>query len=146
MSHYFEDFVTGTVYESRGRTVTEADVVNFAGLSGDFVELHTNEEFARKSPFGKRIAHGALVFSISTGLMTQINLVNDTVLAFYGMDKLRFTGPVFLGDTVRVIKRVTELKEKDAERGVITFETQVLNQNNEPVIVYTDKLLVKRRK
>lgn len=146
MSYYFEDFKAETVYESRGRTVTEADIVNFAGLSGDFVELHTNEEFARKSPFGRRIAHGALVFSISTGLMTQMNLVNDTVLAFYGMDKLRFTGPVFIGDTVRVVKRVVELKEKDAERGVITFETQVLNQHNEPVIVYTDKLMVKRKK
>jgi 3-hydroxybutyryl-CoA dehydratase len=146
MSHYYEDFAPGTVYESRGRTVTETDIVNFAGLSGDFIELHTNEEFARKSPFGRRIAHGALVFSISTGLMTQMNLVNDTVLAFYGMDKLRFTGPVFAGDTVHVVKRVTELKEKDAERGVVTFETQVLNQKNEPVIVYTDKLLVKRRK
>jgi acyl dehydratase len=146
MSHYFEDFTAGSVYESRGRTVTEADIVNFAGLSGDFVELHTNEEFARKSPFGRRIAHGALVFSISTGLMTQMNLVNDTVLAFYGMDKLRFTGPVFIGDTVHVVKRVVELKAKDADRGIVTFETEVLNQSNEAVIVYTDKLLVKRKK
>ncbi|MGA2592607.1 MAG: MaoC/PaaZ C-terminal domain-containing protein [Bryobacteraceae bacterium] len=146
MSHYYEDFTAGSVFESRGRTVTEADIVNFAGLSGDFVELHTNEEFARKSPFGRRIAHGALVFSISTGLMTQMNLINDTVLAFYGMDKLRFTAPVFIGDTVHVSKRVIELKEKDAERGVVTFETQVLNQNGEAVIVYTDKLLVKRKK
>src|ERR1700683_1602002 len=123
MSLYYEDFAIGKVLESRGRTVTEADIVNFAGLSGDFVELHTNEEFAKKSPFGRRIAHGALVFSISTGLMTQMNLVNDTVIAFYGMDKLRFTGPVFIGDTVRVVKRVTELKAKDAERGIVTFET-----------------------
>jgi 3-hydroxybutyryl-CoA dehydratase len=146
MSHYYEDFAAGATFESRGRTVTEADIVNFAGLSGDFVELHTNEEFAKKSPFGRRIAHGALVFSISTGLMTQMNLINDTVLAFYGLDKLRFTGPVFIGDTVRVVKRVIELKEKDAERGVVTFETQVLNQNNEPVIVYTDKLLLMRKK
>ncbi|HVN04424.1 MAG TPA: MaoC/PaaZ C-terminal domain-containing protein [Bryobacteraceae bacterium] len=145
MSYYYEDFGEGAVHESRGRTVTEADIVNFAGLSGDFVELHTNEEFARRSQFGKRIAHGALVFSISTGLMTQMNLINDTVLAFYGLDKLRFTGPVFIGDTVRVTKRVIELKEKDAQRGVVTFETQVLNQNNAPVIVYTDKLLVMRR-
>ena len=146
MSHYYEDFTVGGAFESRGRTVTEADIVNFAGLSGDFVELHTNEEFARKSPFGRRIAHGALVFSISTGLMTQMNLVNDTVLAFYGLDKLRFTAPVFIGDTVRVVKRVIELREKDAGRGVVTFETQVLNQSNEPVIVYTDKLLLVRRK
>lgn len=146
MSRYYEEFSIGDAFESRGRTVTEADIVNFAGVSGDFVELHTNEEFARKSPFGTRIAHGALVFSISTGLMTQMNLINDTVLAFYGMDKLRFTGPVFIGDTVRVVKRVTDVKEKDAERGVVTFETQVLNQKNEPVIVYTDKLLLMRKK
>ena len=146
MSHYYEDFTVGGAFESRGRTVTEADIVNFAGLSGDFVELHTNEEFARKSPFGRRVAHGALVFSISTGLMTQMNLVNDTVLAFYGLDKLRFTAPVFIGDTVRVVKRVIELREKDAGRGVVTFETQVLNQSNEPVIVYTDKLLLMRSK
>jgi acyl dehydratase len=146
MGLYFDDFKLDRVYESRGRTITEADVVNFAGLSGDFVELHTNEEYARQTPFGRRIAHGALVFSVSTGLMTQMNLINDTVLAFYGLDKLRFTGPVFIGDTVRVSKRVTELKPKDDERGVITFETTVLNQRGEPVIVYTDKLLLMRRK
>jgi len=145
MNHYYEDFAIGGAHESRGRTVTETDIVNFAGLSGDFVELHTNEEFARQSPFGRPIAHGALVFSISTGLMTQMNLINDTVLAFYGIDALRFTKPVFIGDTVHVTKRVIELREKDAARGIVTFETQVLNQNNEPVIVYTDKLLVKRR-
>jgi 3-hydroxybutyryl-CoA dehydratase len=145
MTYYYEDFTAGATLESRGRTVTEADIVNFAGLSGDFVELHTNEEFARQSPFGRRIAHGALIFSISTGLMTQMNVINDTVLAFYGIDKLRFTGPVFIGDTVRVTKRVIELREKDAQRGVVTFETQVLNQNNEPVLVYSDKLLLKRK-
>ena len=146
MGHYFEDFQVGAVFETRGRTITETDIVNFAGLSGDFIELHTNEEYARQGPFGRRIAHGALVFSVSTGLMTQMNLVNDTVLAFYGIDKLRFTNPVFAGDTVRVTKRVTELRAKDEDRGVVTFETQVLNQSGEPVMVYVDKLLVKRKK
>ena len=144
MSLYYEDFAMGRTLESRGRTVTETDIVNFAGLSGDFIELHTNEEFAQV-PFRPRIAHGALVFSISTGLMTQMNVINDTVLAFYGIDKLPFTGPVFAGDTVRVTKRVVDLREKDAERGVVTFETEVLNQHQQPVIVYTDKLLLKRR-
>ena len=146
MSYYFEDFHVDSVFETRGRTITEADLVNFAGLSGDFIELHTNEEYARQSPFGRRIAHGALIFSISTGLMTQMNLVNDTVLAFYGVDKLRFTKPVFIGDTVRVTKRVTEVHARDADRGVVTFETTVMNQNGERVIVYLDKLLVKRKK
>ena len=145
MSLYFEDFTVGRDFTSRGRTITESDIVNFAGLSGDFIELHTNEEFARQAPFGRRIAHGALIFSISTGLITQMNLVNDTVLAFYGVDKLRFTKPVFIGDTVHVAKRVIETQAKDDARGVVTFETNVLNQRGEPVIVYQDKLLVKRK-
>ena len=144
MGMYFEDFSLGAVFESRGRTVTEADVVNFAGLSGDFVELHTNEEFAKQTPAGRRIAHGALIFSISTGLMTQMNLVNDTILAFYGLDKLRFTKPVFIGDTVRVVKKVVDLVGKGS-RGVVTFETNVVNQRGEPVVVYFDKLLLKTR-
>src|SRR5881628_2360608 len=112
MGLYYEDFQAGMSFESRGRTITEADIVNFAGLSGDFIELHTNEEYARQSPFGRRIAHGALVFSVSIGLMTQMNLINETVMAFYGVDKLRFTKPVFPGDTVHVIKRVMEAQEK----------------------------------
>lgn len=142
MSLYFEQFEPGAVFESRGRTITETDIVQFAGLSGDFVELHTNEEYAKRSPFGRRIAHGALVFSISTGLMTQMNLVQDTVLAFYGLDRLRFTRPVFIGDTVHVVKKVMETMRKD-QGGVITFETMVLNQNGETVMVYTDKLMVR---
>jgi 3-hydroxybutyryl-CoA dehydratase len=144
MSLYFDDFEVGAVYQSRGRTITETDIVNFAGLSGDYVELHTNEEFAKKTPLGRRIAHGALVFSISVGLTTQMNLINDTVIAFYGLDKLRFTRPVLIGDTVRVVKKVADLMGK-GERGVVTFETNVLNQRDEPVIVYFDKLVIKRR-
>ena len=69
---YFEDYSIDQVRTSRGRTITEADIVNFAGISGDFVELHVNEEYARRGPYGRRIAHGALIFSISTGLMVQM--------------------------------------------------------------------------
>lgn len=145
MSLYFEDFVIDSTTASRGRTVTETDIVNFAGLSGDFVELHMNEELAQKGPFGRRIAHGALVFSISTGLMVQMNQIQDTVVAFYGVDKLRFTRPVFIGDTIHVVKKVIAREEKPGGRGLVTFETKVLNQNDEPVLVYQDKLLVKAR-
>lgn len=145
MSKYFEDFTIGGTVTSRGRTITEADIVAFAGLSGDFVELHINEEYAKKGPFGRRIAHGALIFSISTGLMTQMNQTNETVIAFYGLDKLRFTKPVFIGDTVHVVKRVVEKQQKGTDRGVVTFETKVLNQHDEPVIIYSDKLMVKAR-
>lgn len=144
MGLYYEDFTEGCEFDSRGRTITEADIVAFAGLSGDFVELHTNEEYARQSMFGQRIAHGALIFSISTGLVTQMNLVNDTVLAFYGVDRLRFTRPVFIGDTVRVRKRVIERQDKGEGKGVVAFETTVLNQRDEPVIVYQDRLLLRK--
>jgi len=145
VSRYFEDFPLDNISVSRGRTITESDVVAFAGLSGDFIELHTNEEYARRSPFGRRIAHGALIFSVSTGLATQMGQMTDTVLAFYGLDKLRFTKPVFIGDTVRVEKRVIEKQEKGEGRGVVTFETKVLNQHDETVLVYQDKVLVKRK-
>lgn len=142
---HFEDLSVGRVFVSRGRTITEADLVMFAGLSGDFIQLHTNEEYARQSMFGRRIAHGALVFSISVGLTTQMNVIDDTVLAFHGVDHLRFTKPVFIGDTVQVSKRVIKAQEMGAKRGLITFETSVINQNKEAVVVYLDKLLVKRR-
>ncbi len=144
MPLYFEDFETGTTNTSRGRTVTEADIVNFAGVSGDFVELHMNEEYAKQGPFGRRIAHGLLVLSISSGLSVRMHDMSDTIIAFYGIDKLRFVKPTFIGDTVRVVKKVLDKQVKEAG-GVLTFETQVVNQNNEPVIVYTDKLMVKRR-
>ena len=145
MSLYFEDFTVGHKTVSRSRTVTEADIVNFAGLSGDFMELHVSEQWASQGPFGRRIAHGMLVLSISSGLTVQVGQTRDTVIAFYGIDRLRFTKPTFIGDTVHVEKEVIAAERKGPDRGVITFSTQVLNQNGEPVIVYQDKLMVKAR-
>lgn len=120
-------------------------MVNFAGLSGDFIELHMSETYAAAGPFGRRIAHGALVFSMSTGLFIQLGHFTDTVVAFYGIDKLRFTRPVFIGDTIHITKKVVSKEPRGEGRGLITFETTVLNQHGEPVIVYFDKLLVKAR-
>jgi acyl dehydratase len=145
MGLYFEDFESAAEITTRGRTITEGDVMMFAGLTGDFVELHTNEEFAKRTPFGRRVAHGALVFSISIGLATRTNLLDDTLLAFAGVDKLRFVSPVFIGDTVHVTKRVSERKALGAEQGTVIFETRVVNQRNELVLIYFDKLLMKRR-
>lgn len=145
MGLYFEDFESAGEISTRGRTITEADVVLFAGLTGDFVELHTNEEFAKQTPFGRRVAHGALVFSISIGLSTRTNLLDDTLLAFAGVDKLRFVSPVFIGDTVHVTKRVAERKELGAEQGTVIFETRVVNQRNELVLMYLDKMLMRRK-
>ncbi len=145
MGLFYEDFETAPPVTSAGRTVTEADVMAFAGLTGDFVELHTNEEYAKTTMFGRRIAHGALVFGISVGLATRTTILDGTVLAFAGVDKLRFVAPVFLGDTVHVVKRVAERKEIGADKGMITFETRVLNQHGKLVLTYLDRLLIKRR-
>ncbi len=145
MSWYFEDFVLESVSTSRTRTITETDIVNFAGISGDFVELHMSETYAAAGPFGRRIAHGTLVFSIAVGLGVQMNQVQDTVIAFYGVDRLRFTQPVFIGDTIHAVKKVISKTEKEPGRGLVTFETSVFNQNDELVLIYSDKLLLKTR-
>jgi 3-hydroxybutyryl-CoA dehydratase len=143
MNKTFDEYQLEEILHSRSRTITEADIVAFAGLSGDFHELHMSEEFARRGPFGQRIAHGALIFSISTGLTIQMG-ASEHIVAFYGLDKLRFVKPVFIGDTLRVQKRVAELAVKDEQRGVVAFETTVLNQHEQPVLVYLDRVLVKR--
>jgi 3-hydroxybutyryl-CoA dehydratase len=142
---YFEDYTIDQIRTSRGRTVTEADIVNFAGLSGDFVELHMNEEYAKKGPFGRRIAHGALIFSMSTGLMVQMTSDHEAIVAFRGVDQLRFVAPVFIGDTIHVTKKTIEKQSKDGIRGLVAFETTVLNQDGKPVLTYLDRLMVKCR-
>ena len=142
---YFEDYSIDQIRTSRGRTITEADIVNFAGLSGDFVELHVNEEYAKKGPFGRRIAHGALIFSISTGLMVQMTSDHEAIVAFRGVDQLRFVAPVFIGDTIHVTKKTIDKQSKDGIRGLVTFETAVLNQDGKAVLTYIDRLLVKCR-
>ncbi|MBK8313174.1 MAG: MaoC family dehydratase N-terminal domain-containing protein [Acidobacteria bacterium] len=141
---YFEDYEHNSTATSGTRTITEADIVNFAGLSGDFHELHMSEEFARRGPFGRRIAHGALVFSISTGLTIQMG-DSESIIAFYGVDKLRFTHPTFIGDTIRVTKVVIEKQAKDDKRGVVAFETRVINQDDQTVVIYQDRVMVLRR-
>jgi len=142
---YFEDFESTEPVQSGERIVTEADVLAFAQLTGDIVELHTNDAFAKTTKYGQRIAHGALVFSISIGLATQMKLFNDTIIAFAGVDKLRFVAPVFFGDRVRVVKRVTERKEMGPGQGIITFDSRVMNQDAKLVLAYMDRILVKRR-
>ena len=145
MGLYFEDFEVSGDLVTRGRTITEADLVAFAGLTGDYTELHTNEEYAKSTKFGRRIAHGALIFGISMGLSTRTNLLDDTLLAFAGVDKLRFVSPVFIGDTIHAVKHVAERKELGTGQGTVEFETRVLNQKGELVLVYRDKMLVKKR-
>ncbi|MBZ5607606.1 MAG: MaoC family dehydratase N-terminal domain-containing protein [Acidobacteriia bacterium] len=143
---FYDDFKIGDSFVTRGRTVTEADIVAFAGLSGDFNSLHVDAEYGKTTPFGQRIAHGLLVLSISSGLTVQTGLTSDSIIAFYGIDKLRFVKPVFIGDTLTVSNRVIELTPKeDPTRGLVVFETTVVKQSQEPVLVYHRRVLLRRK-
>jgi 3-hydroxybutyryl-CoA dehydratase len=124
---YFEDVAVGQEWESLGRTVTEADIVNFAGLSGDFNPIHLDHEFAKTTLFRQPIAHGLLVFSMASGLGT--NSPPMRTLAFLCIRDWQFKAPVFIGDTICVRTKVRE-KELRARgrRGVITWERQIVNQ------------------
>jgi len=141
---YFEDLKIGEHFETPARTVTEADIVNFAGISGDYNPLHIDEEFAKKTRFGARIAHGVLTLSIMTGLWARLGILEGTVEAFYGIERLRFTKPVYIGETLHVKMKVVD-KEEKGQSGIIVLENTVLNQKSETVMVCTTNLLVQKR-
>ncbi len=144
MERYFEDLKIGEKYVSSGRTVTETDVVHFAGLSGDYNPLHTDREYARKSQFKERIAHGALTFSVMTGLWDRLGILRETVIAFYGVDKMRFVAPVYIGDTLHVELEVLEKRDRGKD-GIVILLNRVFNQRNEVVMVCHANLLMKKR-
>jgi acyl dehydratase len=139
---YFEDNAPGDRIVTRARTVTEADIVGFAGLSGDWHPLHTDADYAERGPFGRRIAHGMLVLSILTGLAP---LDTETVLAFYGIDRLRFVRPAYIGDTIHVVSEVREAQERDERSGVIVSDVSVLDQRDTLLVSGVFRMLVKRR-
>ena len=139
----FEEFDVGYSTESPSRTITETDVVLFAGLSGDYNPLHTDAEFARETPFGERIAHGLLVLSIVTGMAQQMGFIDGTVLAFRGVE-WKFSRPVKFDDTVRARFEVVEKKAmRRLGGGVVTFKIIVLNQRDEIVQKGTWTALIK---
>lgn len=130
----FDEFEPGQIFGSAARTVTEADIVSFAGLSGDFNPLHTDEEYARATPFRGRIAHGLLVQSIASGLANQTKVFEGTIAALQEM-LIRFRAPVFPGDTVHMELTVREKDPKpNARRGWVRFDAAVKNQRDEVVI------------
>ena len=139
---YFDDIEVGEEYESPGRTVTEADIVLFAGISGDYNILHTDAEFMKGSIFGERIAHGLLGLTIQSGLLTRAMQPYATI-AFGGL-RWKFKAPIKIGDTIRVRARVTAKKETKPDRGVVTLERTVLNQRGEVVQQGETDLIVER--
>ncbi|HBQ96660.1 MAG: MaoC family dehydratase N-terminal domain-containing protein [Firmicutes bacterium] len=134
----FSAYQIGESWESRGRTVTESDLVMFAAFSGDWHPLHTDREWAQKGPFGQRIAHGMLTLSLATGLMV---FKPGIVLAFYGIDRVRFVKPTYIQDTLRVHLKLIE-KEEKSSGGVLTCAMTIIKQTGDPVVQATIKILV----
>ncbi|MBI3913950.1 MAG: MaoC family dehydratase N-terminal domain-containing protein [Chloroflexi bacterium] len=140
----FDQFSVGDLFVCQARTVTEADTVSFAGISGDFNPLHTDEEFGKTTPFGSRIAHGMLVAAIATGQANQLGVFEGTTIALM-QQTLKYTGAVKFGDTVHLELKVAEKKESSKpDRGVVTFDATVLNQQGKAVIEGQWVCLMKR--
>lgn len=142
---YFEDFEVGFELLTSARTITETDIVNFAGITGDFNFIHTDAVAAQESQFGQRVAHGMLVASIASGLSVQQGFIDGTTLAFRELT-WKFTKPVFIGDTVHVQLKVTETKPmKKLGGGLVSFDARVYNQNDEVVHKGEWRMLIKSR-
>jgi acyl dehydratase len=146
--NYYEDYRVGDKFRSPGRTITETDIVLFSSLTGDWWEGHTNVEFAKETMFGQRIAHGLLTLCIGTSLLFRLGdnvFLPRHFIANYGMDRLRFTAPVVIGDTIRCEAELVEKSEKNPNQGILTYEIRILNQRDKQVLVYLEKVLVKRQ-
>ncbi|SIO67329.1 Acyl dehydratase [Singulisphaera sp. GP187] len=140
----FNDLAIGDEWESPGRTVTEADVTAFAGISGDFNPLHVDHEGARRGPFGKPVAHGLLGLSITSGLTSHAPWV-DT-MAFLAILEWKFLQPIAFGDTIRVISQVVALEPRSrGRRGVVTWQRRLLNQHGQVVQEGSTQTLVRGR-
>lgn len=139
---YFEAFELNHQRRTKGRTVTEADIVIHAGQSGDFFPHHMDEEWCKTQPFKKRIAHGTLIFTIAIGLTA--DLVNEVSMT-YGYERLRFIKPVFIGDTLTVSITIRDKKDhKTPGYGIVTELVEAFNQHNELVMLCEHLLLVNK--
>jgi 3-hydroxybutyryl-CoA dehydratase len=143
---YFEEFQPGQHIVSPGRTITESDIVTFAGLSGDFNQIHVDAEYSKNALFGQRVAHGLLGLSVASGLAVQTGVLTGTVLAFREIDEWKFIKPIYIGDTLHVEMDVIETK--DMHRiggGLVTIELNVKKQTGETVMKGNWKCLVALR-
>lgn len=132
---YFEEFQPGQRVLTAGRTVTEADIISFAGLSGDFNQIHTDAHFSQTSPFGQRVAHGLLGLSIASGLTVQTGVMEGTVIAFREVNEWKFAKPVLIGDTIHVEVEVLETKAlRRLGGGSVVLSLDVKNQHGDTVM------------
>jgi acyl dehydratase len=132
LSYAFADLFVGMKFRSPGRTITDADLVGFSGLTGDYSELHTSDVYAKSSQFGRRIAHGLLGLTYAHGLMwPRTGEMRETAVAFLGIDDWKFVGPIFVGDTIFVDYELVELRDSRSRptQAVATFDVKVLKQD-----------------
>ena len=128
----YADLHVGMAFRSPGRTITDADLVGFSGLTGDYSELHTSDVYAKSSQFGRRVAHGLLGLTYAHGLMwARTGELRETAIAFLGISDWRFVGPIFVGDTIFVNYRIAELRDSQTKptQAIATFEVAIVNQD-----------------
>jgi len=140
---YYEGFHVGQKIVTVGRTIAESDIFTFAGLSGDYNQIHTDAEFAKTTPFGQRVAHGLLGISITSGLAMRTGVLEGTVIAFREISEWKFSKPIFIGDTIHAIMTVTETKPLPRlNGGSVSIVFDVKNQKDETVMKGTWVVLV----
>ena len=145
MGMYFEEFEVGRKMVTRARTVTEADIVQFASLTGDYNPMHTDAEYMKKHMLGQRVAHGLLTVSFAVGQIYQLGFMERTVLAFRSFE-VKFSLPVFIGDTIRAEVTVNEVKEaRRMGGGWVTSDVKILNQEDKAVVTGVLSILIASR-
>ena len=147
LSYRYEDLFVGMRFRSPGRTITDADLVGFAGLTGDYSELHTSDVYAKSSQFGRRVAHGMLGLAYAHGLMwPRTGELRETAVAFLGIADWRFIGPIFIGDTIFVNYTLAELRESKSRptQAIASFDVDVVKQDNTVVQQGRKVLLVSK--
>jgi len=146
---YLDDYAVGDRFVSPARTITETDIVNFAALTGDWHPLHTDVEYAAKTTFKERIAHGMLTLCVGMVLPFRLGMYSSflprSFIAFYGMESVRFTAPTKIGDTIHCEVEVTGITDKGKGRGVLTTQNRIINQRGEMLVTYIIKVLCGKR-
>ncbi|MFB3925005.1 MAG: MaoC/PaaZ C-terminal domain-containing protein [Syntrophales bacterium] len=146
---YLDDYKVGDKFISPARTITETDIVNFAGLTGDWHPLHTDVEYAAKTPFKERIAHGMLTLCVGMVLPFRLgpysSFLPKSFVAFYGMESVRFTAPTRIGDTIHCETEIIGIEDKGKGRGVLASLNRIVNHRGEILVNYIIKVLCGKR-
>lgn len=147
MSLFYEDFEIGKQFESKPRKVLQEDIRTFAELTGDLNKLHLDEEYAKKTVFRGRIAHGMLTLSISLGLWYAMDITRSSIIAFIGVNNLSFKAPVYPGDEIHLLSEIISKRESKSRpgAGIVTFQDTMLNSRGE-IVMESERTLMLRKK